>query len=48
VHPIDLAAFWAGYDVIACHTSADNTLLIELAPQAGSAPNAGVVAKPVR
>src|SRR5690606_36696804 len=36
MHPIDLAAFWPGYDVIACRPSADNTLLIALAPQAGS------------
>jgi hypothetical protein len=41
VHPIDLAAFWPGYDVIACSLSANDTLLIELEPQAGSVPKCG-------
>lgn len=41
MHPIDLAQFWPGYEVVACRPSADNTLLIELEPQAGGVPNCG-------
>ena len=41
MHPIDLAQFWPGYEVVACRPSADNTLLIELEPQAGGIPNCG-------
>ena len=38
MHPIDLAAFWPGYDAVACSPSANNFLLIDLQPQAGSVP----------
>jgi transposase len=41
VHPIDLAAFWPGYEAVACRSSANNSLLIELEPQAGSVPKCG-------
>jgi len=41
VHPIDLASFWPGYDAVACRSSANNSLLIELEPQAGSVPRCG-------
>lgn len=41
MHPIDLAAFWPGYEVIACRQSTDNTLLIELEPQADYVPKCG-------
>ncbi|TFZ16605.1 ISL3 family transposase, partial [Stutzerimonas stutzeri] len=41
MHPIDLASFWPGYDVVACRSSANNSLLIELEPQAGSVPRCG-------
>lgn len=41
MHPIDLAAFWPGYEVIACHPSADSTLLIELKPHASAVPKCG-------
>ena len=41
MHPIDLASFWPGYDAVACRSSANNSLLIELEPQAGSVPKCG-------
>ncbi|MDH4651973.1 ISL3 family transposase, partial [Pseudomonas sp. BN606] len=41
MHPIDLAQFWPGYEVVACRPSADNTLLIELKPQADAIPECG-------
>lgn len=41
MHPIDLAQFWPGYEVVACRPFADNTLLIELEPQADCAPKCG-------
>ncbi len=41
MHPIDLAAFWPGYDAVACRPSANNSLLIELQPQTGSMPRCG-------
>ena len=41
MHPIELAAFWPGYDAVACRSSANNSLLIELEPQAGSIPKCG-------
>lgn len=41
MHPIDLAAFWPGYEVVACRPSADSTLLIELKPHASSVPKCG-------
>ena len=41
MHPIDLAAFWPGYEAVACRSSANNSLLIELEPQAGSVPKCG-------
>lgn len=40
--PIDLDQIWLGYIVVDCCPVADNSLLIELKPQAG----AGVVATP--
>ncbi len=41
MHPIDLAAFWPGYEVVASRPVAENTLLIELEPQATRVPRCG-------
>ncbi|WP_165673867.1 helix-turn-helix domain-containing protein, partial [Metapseudomonas otitidis] len=46
MHPIDLAAFWPGYEVVACRQSSHDTLLIELEPQAGSVPICGRCGQP--
>jgi len=46
MHPIDLAAFWPGYDAVACSPSANNFLLIDLQPQAGSVPRCGRCGQP--
>src|SRR5690606_14509895 len=43
---IDLAAFWPGYDAVACSPSANNFLLIDLQPQAGSVPRCGRCGQP--
>ena len=41
MHPIDLAAFWPGYDVVACRQADSHTLLISLEPQAERLPVCG-------
>ncbi|HBO1124593.1 TPA: ISL3 family transposase, partial [Pseudomonas aeruginosa] len=41
MHPIDLAAFWPGYDVVACSHSAEPTLTISLQPKACELPRCG-------
>ncbi|WP_439861292.1 ISL3 family transposase [Pseudomonas sp. MBLB4136] len=46
MHPIDLAAFWPGYEVVACRPAAENTLLIELEPQANRLPQCGRCGQP--
>jgi hypothetical protein len=46
VHPIDLAQFWPGYDVVASRPVAENTLLIELEPQATRVPRCGRCLEP--
>ncbi|MGX5728468.1 ISL3 family transposase, partial [Metapseudomonas otitidis] len=46
MHPIDLAAFWPGYEVVACRQSSHDTLLIELEPQASSVPICGRCGQP--
>ena len=49
MHPIDLSAFWPGYQVVACHPAVDaaeNTLLIELEPLANYLPRCGRCNRP--
>uniref|UniRef100_UPI0032E8F3E8 transposase family protein n=1 Tax=Metapseudomonas boanensis TaxID=2822138 RepID=UPI0032E8F3E8 len=46
MHPIDLAPFWPGYEVVACRQSTHDTLLISLQPQAERLPICGRCAKP--
>ncbi len=46
MHPIGLAAFWPGYDVVASRPVAENTLLIELEPQATRVPWCGRCLQP--
>ncbi|TBU99819.1 ISL3 family transposase [Stutzerimonas kirkiae] len=46
MHPIDLAAFWPGYEVVASRPVAENTLLIELEPQATQVPRCGRCQQP--
>ena len=46
MHPIDLAAFWPGYDVIACSHSAENTLTLTLEPRAADLPRCGRCQQP--
>lgn len=46
MHPIDLAAFWPGYDVVASRPVAENTLLIELSPQVNCVPQCGRCQQP--
>ncbi|MDH1105120.1 ISL3 family transposase [Pseudomonas otitidis] len=46
MHPIDLAAFWPGYEVVACRQYSHDTLLIELEPQASSVPICGRCGQP--
>lgn len=46
MHPIDLAAFWPGYDVVACGHSAENTLTITLEPKASELPRCGRCQQP--
>lgn len=41
MHPIDLAAFWPGYEVVACRQATHDSLLIELEPQVGALPKCG-------
>nr|WP_251701979.1 hypothetical protein [Pseudomonas boanensis] len=46
MHPIDLAPFWPGYEVVACRQSTHDTLLISLEPQTERLPICGRCAKP--
>jgi len=46
VHPIDLAAFWPGYEVVACRQSTPDTLLISLEPLAECLPICGRCLQP--
>jgi transposase len=46
VHPIDLAAFWPGYDVVACSHYAENTLTLSLEPRAADLPRCGRCQQP--
>lgn len=46
MHPIDLAAFWPGYDVVACSHSAENTLTLTLEPRAADLPRCGRCQQP--
>ncbi len=46
MHPIDLAAFWPGYEVVACRQSTPDTLLISLEPLAERLPICSRCAEP--
>lgn len=46
MHPIDLAAFWPGYEVVACRQFTHDTLLISLEPQAERLPICSRCAQP--
>ena len=46
MHPIDLAAFWPGYDVVACSHYAENTLTLSLEPRAADLPRCGRCQQP--
>ena len=46
MHPIDLAAFWPSYDVVACSHSAENTLTLTLEPRAADLPRCGRCQQP--
>ncbi|MBC7199783.1 MAG: ISL3 family transposase [Pseudomonas balearica] len=46
MHPIDLAAFWPGYEVVACRQSTPDTLLISLEPLAECLPICGRCLQP--
>ena len=46
MHPIDLAAFWPGYAVVACRQATPDTLLISLEPLAEHLPICSRCAKP--
>lgn len=46
MHPIDLAAFWPGYDVVACSHHAENTLTLSLEPRAADLPRCGRCQQP--
>lgn len=46
MHPIDLAAFWPGYDVVASSHSAENTLTLSLEPKAAEVPLCGRCQQP--
>lgn len=46
MHPIDLAAFWPGYEVIACRQTTQDTLLISLEPLAECLPICGRCRQP--
>lgn len=46
MHPIDLAAFWPGYAIVACRQATHGTLLISLEPQAERLPICSRCAKP--
>ena len=46
MHPIDLAAFWPGYAVVACRQADPHTLLISLEPLAEHLPICSRCAKP--
>ncbi|MDX9698174.1 MAG: ISL3 family transposase [Rhodocyclaceae bacterium] len=46
MHPIDLAAFWPGYDVVACNHSPENALTLTLEPRAADLPRCGRCQQP--
>ena len=46
MHPIDLAAFWPGYDVVACSHSPENALTLTLEPRAADLPRCGRCQQP--
>lgn len=46
MHPIDLAAFWPGYDVVACSHFAENTLTLTLEPRSADLPRCGRCQQP--
>jgi transposase len=46
VHPIDLAAFWPGYDVVACSHSVEKNLTLTLEPRATDLPRCGRCQQP--
>lgn len=46
MHPINLPAFWPGYEVVASRPVAENTLLIELEPQSSRVPRCGRCQQP--
>lgn len=46
MHPIDLASFWPGYEVVACRQATHDTLLISLEPLAEHLPICSRYAKP--
>lgn len=46
MHPIDLAQFWPGYEVVACRQSAENTLTLSLEPLAERLPICGRCLQP--
>lgn len=46
MHPIDLAAFWPGYDVVACSHSVEKNLTLTLEPRAADLPRCGRCQQP--
>lgn len=46
MHPIDLAAFWPGYDVVACSHSVEKNLTLTLEPRATDLPRCGRCQQP--
>lgn len=46
MHPIDLAAFWPGYDVVACDHSVEKNLTLTLEPRAAELPCCGRCQQP--
>ena len=46
MHPIDLAAFWPGYDVVACSHSVEKNLTLSLEPRATDLPRCGRCQQP--
>ena len=46
MHPIDLAAFWPGYDAVACSHSVEKNLTLTLEPRAADLPRCGRCQQP--
>ncbi len=46
MHPIDLASFWPGYDVVACSHSVEKNLTLTLEPRAADLPRCGRCQQP--